>query len=189
VRPLSRATLPIATLCMILITLVRAEYGYPKGWVCNLIVQLLLGLTRSVTLGPKSRRTHDHTLLSHLRLPQPGGPGPRNNIPEEQGGPVIPPGTGFPLRRLLRLAGLRWRYLNSSPHGLKSSPVQSVCLGVEPNLGLTTYYFLLEGCCLKVAVFILCGALSDERTGLQFAMKSLNGPIRAELVTILHCFI
>jgi hypothetical protein len=38
------------------------------------------------------------------RLPQPGGPSPRIYIPQEQGGPVIPPGTGFPFRRLLRLA-------------------------------------------------------------------------------------
>jgi hypothetical protein len=30
-----------------------------------------------------------------LRLPQPGGPGPCTYIPQEQGGPVIPPGTGF----------------------------------------------------------------------------------------------
>jgi hypothetical protein len=28
------------------------------------------------TLRSKSRRTHDRILLSHLRLPQPGGPGP-----------------------------------------------------------------------------------------------------------------
>jgi hypothetical protein len=28
-------------------------------------------------------------------------------IPQEQGGPVIPPGTGFPFQRLLRLTGLR----------------------------------------------------------------------------------
>jgi hypothetical protein len=49
-------------------------------------------------------RTRNHTLLSHLRLPQPGGPGSRIYIPQEQGGPVIPQGTGFPLRRLLRLA-------------------------------------------------------------------------------------
>jgi hypothetical protein len=40
-----------------------------------------------------------------LRLPQPGGPGSRIYIPQEQGGPVIPPGTGFPFCRLLRLAG------------------------------------------------------------------------------------
>jgi hypothetical protein len=67
-----------------------------RGWVCNLLVQSLLGLARAVTPGSKSLRTHDHILLSHLRLPQPGGPGPRIYIPQEQGGPVIPPGTGFP---------------------------------------------------------------------------------------------
>jgi hypothetical protein len=52
---------------------------------------MLLGLARAVTLGSKSRRTHGHILLSHLRLPQHGRPGPRIYIPQEQGGPVIPP--------------------------------------------------------------------------------------------------
>jgi hypothetical protein len=50
-------------------------------------------------------------------------------------------------------------------------------------------YFLSEGFCLKVAVVSLWGALSDEKTGLQFAMQSLNGPSRAEPVTILYCLI
>jgi hypothetical protein len=67
-----------------------------RGWVSNLLVQLFLVLARAVTLGSKSRRTHDHILLSHLRLSQPGGPGPCIYIPQEHGGPVIPPGTGFP---------------------------------------------------------------------------------------------
>jgi hypothetical protein len=44
--------------------------------------------------------------------PQPGRPGSHIYILQEQGGPVIPPGTEFPLRRLLQLAGLRWRYFN-----------------------------------------------------------------------------
>jgi hypothetical protein len=57
--------------------------------VCNLLVQLLLGLARAVTLWSKSHRTHDHILLSHLRLPQPGGPSSRIHIPQEQGGPVL----------------------------------------------------------------------------------------------------
>jgi hypothetical protein len=34
--------------------------------------------------------------------------------PQEQGGPVIHPGTSSPFRRLLRLAGLWWKY--SNPH-------------------------------------------------------------------------
>jgi hypothetical protein len=55
---------------------------------------------------PQSHRTQNHILLSRfLRLPQPGRPGTRIYIPQEQGGPVTPPGTGFPSRRLLRLAG------------------------------------------------------------------------------------
>jgi hypothetical protein len=59
-------------------------------------VQFLLGLARTVTFTLKSRRTHGHILLSHLRLLQPGGPGPRIYISQEQGGSVIPPGTAFP---------------------------------------------------------------------------------------------
>jgi hypothetical protein len=50
------------------------------------------------------------------RLLQTGGLGPR--IPEEQGGPVVPPGTGFPFRRLLRLSKLRWYYSNLPLHEL-----------------------------------------------------------------------
>jgi hypothetical protein len=43
----------------------------------------------------ESLRTCNHTLLSHLRLSEPGGPGSRIYIPQEQDGPVIPLGTGF----------------------------------------------------------------------------------------------
>jgi hypothetical protein len=61
---------------------------------------------------------------------------------------------------------------------------------VEPTLGpVTRYYFLSEGCCVKVAVLLLWGDLSDERTDLQFAVQSLNGPSRTEPVTILYCLI
>jgi hypothetical protein len=62
---------------------------------------------------------------------------------------------------------------------------QSICLGVEPTLGLVTrYYFMSEGCCLKVAVLFLWGALSDE-----FAVQSLSGSSGTEPVTKLHCLI
>jgi hypothetical protein len=60
-----------------------------------------------ITHWSKFHRTRNHTLLPHLRLPQPGGPGSHLHIPQEQGGPVIHPCSGFPLRRLLQLAGLR----------------------------------------------------------------------------------
>jgi hypothetical protein len=60
-----------------------------RGWVCNLLV-LLLGLARAVTLGSKSHRTHDHILLSHLKLPQPRSPY-LYPIPQKQCGAVTPP--------------------------------------------------------------------------------------------------
>jgi hypothetical protein len=60
--------------------------------VCHL--QLLLVLASAVILRSDSSGTHDHVLLSQIRdYPQPGGPGPRIYIPQEQGCPVITPGT------------------------------------------------------------------------------------------------
>jgi hypothetical protein len=47
--------------------------------------------------------------------------------PTEQGDPVITPDTGFPFRRLLRLAGLRWTY---SHHWLRST-----ALAIQPRYG------------------------------------------------------
>jgi hypothetical protein len=87
-----------------------------RVWVCRL--QLLLVLASAVVLRSESRGTHGTPFtVSDSRLPQPGGQGPRIYIPQEQSGPVMPPGTGFPFRRLLRLAGLRWRYSTPPPHG------------------------------------------------------------------------
>jgi hypothetical protein len=49
--------------------------------------------------------------------------------------------------------------------------VSQYVLVTSTLVGLATrYYFLLECCYLKFAVLFLWGALSDERTGLQFAM-------------------
>jgi hypothetical protein len=65
----------------------------------------------------------------------------------------------------------------------------TVSLPIGPGVGhpfgsMTRFYFFLS-----FAGQLLCssswGALSDERTGLQFAVKSLNGPGLAEPVTIL----
>jgi hypothetical protein len=56
------------------------------------------------SLGCKSRRTHDHILLSGISCSNLEGQVPVFICP------VIPPDTWFPFRRLLRLAGLRWRY-------------------------------------------------------------------------------
>jgi hypothetical protein len=54
-------------------------------------LQLLLTLASAVIFGSESHGTRDHILLSQIR--------------------------DFPFRRLLRLAGLRWRYLTPPPHG------------------------------------------------------------------------
>jgi hypothetical protein len=57
-------------------------------------------------------------------------------------------------------------------------------------MGLVTlHYFLSEGYCLKDAVLFLWGAPSDKRTGLQFAVQSLNGAGRTEPLTKLYCLL
>jgi hypothetical protein len=61
------------------------------------------------------RDTWPHFTVSDSKLVRPGGPCPSIYIAQEQGGPVILPGTGFPFRHLLRLARLRWRYSNPPP--------------------------------------------------------------------------
>jgi hypothetical protein len=75
-----------------------------RGRVCNLLLQF------AVNLRSKSCRTHDHILLSRLRLyvtvSYDTSPTWRTRslylTPQEQGVPVIPPGTGLPFCRLLR---------------------------------------------------------------------------------------
>jgi hypothetical protein len=70
-----------------------------------------------------------HFTGSHSRLLQPGRPDPRIYNPQDQGDPVMSPGTGFPFRRLLRLAALRWRYSIPPPYGM--SPI------IMPTAGTT----------------------------------------------------
>jgi hypothetical protein len=64
-----------------------------------------MGLSFTIAVGPR-QRSHSQVRVPDSRPPQTGGPGLHIYIPQEQGGPVIPPGTGFPFRRLLQLAGL-----------------------------------------------------------------------------------
>jgi hypothetical protein len=79
--------------------------------------------------------------VSDSRLHQPRGPGPRIYIPPEQGGPVIPPGSGFSFRRLLWLAGLRWRYSNPRPSRMTS--LASIVFKITPRHGPHGKHFLL----------------------------------------------
>jgi hypothetical protein len=56
------------------------------------------------------RDSWSYFTASDSRLPYPEWPGPRIYVPQWQGGQVKPPGTEFPFRCLIRLAGLRWKY-------------------------------------------------------------------------------
>jgi hypothetical protein len=62
-----------------------------RGRVCRL--QWLLATASALVLGSESRGTRDHILVSQIR--------------------------DFPFRRLLQLAGLRWRYSTPPPHGMQ----------------------------------------------------------------------
>jgi hypothetical protein len=77
--------------------------------VCRL--QLLLALANAVVLRSESRGTRDHIFLSQIQ--------------------------DFPLRRLLRLAGIRWGYLTPSPHEIELSV--KVEVKVKFNLRLAVY--------------------------------------------------
>jgi hypothetical protein len=88
----------------------------------------------------------------------------------------------FPLKIIYNVDGQLERFQFYSALEVKvmlqlkvsQSVSQSVSQGIEPTLRLVTrYYFLSEGCCLKVAVLSLYGALSDERSGLSFVILSL----------------
>jgi hypothetical protein len=85
-----------------------------------------MGLLFTIAAGPRQRSNSRVRVprdswpcltVSNLRLPQPAGSGPHIYIPQQQGGPVIPPGTAFPSRRLLHIAGLRWRHSTPPTHG------------------------------------------------------------------------
>jgi hypothetical protein len=80
-----------------------------RGRVCRL--QLLLALASTIIFGSESRGTRDHILLSLFR--------------------------DYPFRRLLRLAGLRWRYSTPPPHGFSAFWLRSKCsisAGLESSL-------------------------------------------------------
>jgi hypothetical protein len=72
----------------------------------SVVYNLLLAFASVFILRSKSHRTHDHILL---RFETPSNleanPCIYEYIPQEHGGPVKAPGTGFPFRRLLLLAG------------------------------------------------------------------------------------
>jgi hypothetical protein len=86
-----------------------------------------MGLSFTNAAGPR-QRSHSQVRVPRdswpyftvwdSRLPQLGGQVPVFIPPQEQGGPVIAPGTGFHFHRLQWLARLRWRYWNLPPQGI-----------------------------------------------------------------------
>jgi hypothetical protein len=96
--------------------------------LCNILSDERMGLSFTIAAGPRQlnhsvvrvpRDSWTYFIVSDSRLPQPKGPSPRIYIPQKQGVPVIPPGTGFHFRRLLLFAGLRWMDSNPPPpHGV-----------------------------------------------------------------------
>jgi hypothetical protein len=101
-------------------------FSLTREWACRL--QLLLVLASAVILRSESCGTRDHILLSQIRecpnLRVPVFVSPWNRDP------VIPSGTGFPYHRLLRLAVLRWKYLNPPTRDVS----QCVSMGPEAEL-------------------------------------------------------
>jgi hypothetical protein len=90
-----------------------------RGWVCFTIAAGPCQRSHSQVRVP--RNSWSYFTVSDSRRLQPGGPGHRLYFLQKQGGPVIPPGTGFLFRRLLRLAGLRWRYSTPPQHAITLS--------------------------------------------------------------------
>jgi hypothetical protein len=78
-----------------------------RGLACRL--QLLLVLAGAVILRSSPAGPMTTFYCFKFETPPTWKPGPRIYIPQEQGSPVTPPRTGFPLRCLLRLTGLRWK--------------------------------------------------------------------------------
>jgi hypothetical protein len=100
-------------------------FSLTRGWVCS--IQLLLAFASTLILRSDSRGTRD--IFYSLKFETP--PTWRARFPY-----LYPPGTGwssytprhwFPSRRLLRLAGLRWRYSTPPPHGKRFDCTSRSC--------------------------------------------------------------
>jgi hypothetical protein len=121
-----------------------------KRRVCNLLYNCFRALPEQSLLGQSPTEL---TAIFYCLVwdSQPGRSGPRIYIPQEQSGPVVPPGTGFPFCRLLRFAGLRWRYSNPPPHGKKDRSrllCPLICKGPDMDWSLIVFphfHCLLDG--------------------------------------------
>jgi hypothetical protein len=142
----------------------------PDFYFCHTILFLLMwgtlpdermGLLFTIAAGPCQ---HSHSRVqvpwdswpyfigSGSGLPQHGEPDPCIYIPPPiQGGPVIPPGIGFPFCCLLRLAGVRWWYLTPPPHGLTRDCVAPTVFKITSRHGLHGKHSIFHCCSTTVA--------------------------------------
>jgi hypothetical protein len=124
------------------------------------------------------RDSRPYFTLRDSRLPQPRGPGAPIYIPQEQGGPVIPPGTGSPFRRLLRLARLRWRYSNPPP-------LEDECDNVLRGQGYSTVQGAVTDGYGAMAEWRLvgeaCSHTTSSTTNLTWSHPELNPWLQGEL--------
>jgi hypothetical protein len=123
----------------------RGALSLTRGQVCRL--QPLRALDSAFILASESHRTRDHILLSQIR--------------------------DFPFCRLLRFAGLRWRYLTSASTRdscfwvessllLRPTISRPVCLGIKhPSWAYNQFFFTVR----EVGCLLMWEALSDETTG------------------------
>jgi hypothetical protein len=86
--------------------------------VCNLLYNCFWALPEQSLLGRSPAELIFYCLI--WDAPNLEGEVPVFISPKEQSGPAIPPGTGFPFCRLLRLVELWWRYSNPPPHGKRN---------------------------------------------------------------------
>jgi hypothetical protein len=86
-----------------------------REWVCNFLVQLLLG--RASHFRAQVPRNSWLYFTASSQTPPTWRARFPYLYPLGTGWPVIPPGTGFPFRRLLWLGGLRWGYYSALPRG------------------------------------------------------------------------
>jgi hypothetical protein len=84
---------------------VQKKRGPKKKWSVIYLYNCFWALPEQSLLSRSPAELTVHIVLSRLTLSQPGGPGSRIYIPQEQGGPVTPLGSEFHFCRLLRLAG------------------------------------------------------------------------------------
>jgi hypothetical protein len=139
-----------------------------------------MGLSFTISAGPRQRShsqvrvpldSRPHFTVSDSRLHQPG-PGSCIYIPQEQGGPVILPGSGFPFRRPLRLDSASTRDFLSSAicHNIQRAPtctqdtVQTRGLSRSNDHGINTQY------CDMLVTFSASNKLPGVTTAKELAL-------------------